>query len=289
MKQRIIAFGLTLVVLLSSLSMISCAPPKLDDVREIYIDLIERSAEVNEILFGDGLSVYGALEYDEATKTYYNIYTTATDGKLCAVFDQTTKKYTVLRFGKEGESGELVYENKAQGIFLYATDLEFENEGEGLSATPPNGYHFVRLDERITTVNGITSLAREVYSEDYLRGVFTTLIGDGYESIEQESDFKARYYEMTVTEMTLEGDVEKRVLVRADHDVVKPIVSSVRTYDYESMRILRNSRKNFVNVEIKSYGTAVNVETGEIYVGESTIVLSFVRENGVWKLDTPTY
>ena len=289
MKQRIIAFGLTLVVLLSSISMISCAPPKLDDVREIYIDLIERSVEVNEILFGDGLSVYGVLEYDEATKTYYNIYTTATDGKLCAVFDQTTKKYTVLRFGKEGESGELVYENKAQGIFLYATDLEFENEGEGLSATPPNGYHFVRLDERITTVNGITSLAREVYSEDYLRGVFTTLIGDGYESIEQESDFKARYYEMTVTEMTLEGDVEKRVLVRADHDVVKPIVSSVRTYDYESMRILRNSRKNFVNVEIKSYGTAVNVETGEIYVGESTIVLSFVRENGVWKLDTPTY
>ena len=182
-----------------------------------------------------------------------------------------------------------MYNNKEKGIFLYATDLEFKNEGEGLSATPPSGYHFVRLDERITTLNGITSLAREVYSEDYLRGVFTALIGDGYESVEQESDIKARYYEMTVTEITLDGDVEKKVLVRADHDVVEPIVDSVRTYDYESMRILRSSRKNFVNVEIKSYGTAVNVETGEIYIGESTLVLSFVRENGEWKLDTPTY
>ena len=278
-----------MIMLVGSLSMISCAPPKLDDVKDIYIDLIERSVEVNEILFGDGLSVYGALDYDEATKTYYNIYTTAADGKLCAVFDQETREYTVLRFGKEGESGELVYNNKGKGIFLYATDLEFKNEGEGLSATPPSGYHFVRLDERITTLNGITSLAREVYSEDYLRGVFTALIGDCYESVEQESDIKARYYEMTVTEITLDGDVEKKVLVRADHDVVKPIVSSVRTYDYESMRILRSSRKNFVNVEIKSYGTAVNVETGEIYIGESTLVLSFVRENGEWKLDTPTY
>ena len=289
MKQRIIAFGLTMIMLVGSLSMISCAPPKLDDVKDIYIDLIERSVEVNEILFGDGLSVYGSLDYDEATKTYYNIYTTAADGKLCAVFDQETREYTVLRFGKEGESGELVYNNKEKGIFLYATDLEFKNEGEGLSATPPSGYHFVRLDERITTLNGITSLAREVYSEDYLRGVFTALIGDGYESVEQESDIKARYYEMTVTEITLDGDVEKKVLVRADHDVVEPIVDSVRTYDYESMRILRSSRKNFVNVEIKSYGTAVNVETGEIYIGESTLVLSFVRENGEWKLDTPTY
>ena len=81
----------------------------------------------------------------------------------------------------------------------------------------------------------------------------------------------------------------KKYLVKADADLYAPLTQEVRIYDLETMVIAKNSRKNFVNVEINSFGTYVDLEAGAVKTGWSTITVSFVRQNGEWRLDSPTY
>ena len=286
--QKLLMLFLTLSLLLSSLALSSCSPPELHEVKDTFTKLIADSLTVNEILYGEGLSVYKSLTFDEKSGVYYTLYTTKADGKLCAIYDSETREYTVLRFGNEGESGELYYESAKDKIWLYKTDLTFSDSGKGLTSDPPINYHYVRLDERCTSVKEITELARSVYSEDYLRDVFSMLIGteDGSATGENVS---SRYYEVTIVNITPEGDVETKALVKADESVIAPIVTTPRSYDYDTMKIKRNSRKNFVSIEIQSYGTYMDAESGEIKTGNSWITLSFIKENGAWKLDSPTY
>ena len=286
MKNKIFACALALVLALTTLaSFVSCAAPKLDEVKDTFVSLIEESLEVNEILFGEGLSVYEPLDYDEASGTYYSVYTTKADGKLCAYYDNETKKYVVLEFGDEHQSGEIAYSDAERGIWLYKTELEFTDNAELLAGeTPPTGYRYVRLDERCTSVNDISSMAYEVYSEDYLRDVFSMLIGDEG-SLAISGELSAKYCETTVGY----GNNVEKVLVRANADVVEPLVKEKRIYDYDSMVILRNSRRKFVAIEINSYGTYVDFETNTVKTGWSTVRLAFVKENGTWKLDSPTY
>jgi hypothetical protein len=272
-----------LVVLITALSLFSCGAPKLDDVKDTFIELIEKSLEINEILFGEGLSVYEPLRFDEEREVYYAIYTTKDNGKLCAYYDKEAKVYRVLRFGEEGEGA--VYSDKEKGIWLYKTDLEYSDTAPELAGeTPPVGFRYVRFDERCTSVSEISAKAYEVYSEDYLRDVFSMLIGDEG-SLAISGDLSAKYCETTVGY----GSDAKKVLLRADAKTVAPIITSARSYDYDSIVILRNSRRKFVTIEIDSYGTYVDLESNTVKTGWSTISLSFIKENGVWKLDTPTY
>ena len=44
-----------------------------------------------------------------------------------------------------------------------------------------------------------------------------------------------------------------------------------------------------IGVIIKAYGTYADVERGEVVEGWHTVTLSFVRQGGEWRLDTPTY
>lgn len=284
MKNKILVRTVAILVLtVTALSLFSCGAPKLEDVKDTFVGLIEESLEVNEILFGEGLSVYEPLSYDEATATYYAVYTTKENGRLCAIYDNNTREFTVYRFGEEGEGA--FYSDKDKGVWLYKTELEFFDSAPELAGeSAPVGYRFVRFDERCTSVSDISAMAYEVYSEDYLRDVLSMLIGDEG-SLAISGDLSAKYCETTVGY----GNDAKKVLLRAETKTVKPIVTEKRTYDYDSIVILKNSRKNFVTVEIDSYGTYVDRETNTVKVGWTTISLAFVKENGAWKLDTPTY
>lgn len=286
MKKKIFTRALALLLaVFTVIAFVGCAAPKLDEVKDTFVELIEESLEINDILFGEGLSVYEPLTYDETLKTYYSIYTTEADGKLCAYYDNEAKKYVVLEFGDEHQSGELVYSDNEKKIWLYKTDLEFIDNADALTGyTPPAGYRYVRLDERCTSVSEISAMAYEVYSEDYLRDIFSMLIGDEG-SLSISGDISAKYCEVTVGQ----GDTQRKVLLRADKDTVKPMITERRIYDYDSMKILKNSRKKFVAIEINSYGTYVDLESQTVKTGWSTVRLSFIKENGQWKLDSPTY
>ena len=108
-----------ILVCASLLSMVSCAAPKIDEVRDIFIELVESSSEVNRILFGDGLSVYGDLSYDEASKTYYCIFYNEEYGKLLAYYDSESHEYITLRFASQPDADDWVpvYKDEEKGKF----------------------------------------------------------------------------------------------------------------------------------------------------------------------------
>ena len=274
LKLHLRLLSLALVVC-AVLPLISCAAPKLEDVKSTFTQLIEESLEVNEIIFGEGLSVYGDMSYDEEHGIYYSIFYTKEHGKLCAYYDKNKGEYVTLAF-----------EDGAEDITLVTPiDYEYTDFNSELpEAFLPADYYFVRTDEVATSASEIAELAAKVYSEDYLADVFETLMGGLDESaVIIDEDFIPRYKEIS--------DVEsgKKYLVKASAKTCPPITLEVREYDLDSMTITKNSRKNFVSVEINSYGTYVDMDAGEIKTGWSTVTLSFVKQNGEWRLDTPTY
>lgn len=282
MIKRIISGILAIIsVFIVCACAVSCAPPKLEEVKDTFAKLIEDSAEVNRILFGEGLSVYGDMSYDEESELYYTVFYTKEHGKLCAYYDKARGRYITLAF----EGDESVWVDEKTGTTLYATDYEYTDYNPELpEALLPADYHFVRTDEVAKTASEIADIAAKVYSEDYLADVFETLMGglDAGAIITDET-FIPRYKEIS------DGEGGKKYLVVASKKLCPPLTTEVREYDLDSMTIAKNSRKNFVNVEIRSYGTYVDLDAGEVKTGWSTVTLAFVKQNGEWRLDTPTY
>ena len=274
------ALILVLILTAGALSMVSCGAPKLDEVKDDFVKLIRDSFEVNEILFGDGLSGYGILEYDEATGVYYSNYYTVTDGRLCAYRDKALGKYVVLRVSDTDGEG-CVYKDEARGRYYFPTDLAY-SEGPRDLPDAPAGYRHVRADERCTTVNEIATFASTVYSEDYLADLFTILFNSA-NSTNIDDSYTAKYMEMT------DADSGKSYLLCADSVKCPPIYEEDRLYDYNSMKIASKSRSKFVNVEVQAYGKYADVERGEVVTGWHTVRLSFVKQGDGWRLDTPTY
>ena len=60
MKRTIVSIILLIAITVTALSFASCSgkSPKLEDVKERFIYLIENSKEINSIFFGSGLPVY---------------------------------------------------------------------------------------------------------------------------------------------------------------------------------------------------------------------------------------
>ncbi len=292
MKNKIICRILSaLLVLIMGLCAVSCAAPKLEDVREEFVRLIEESREINEILFGKGLSTYGQLTYDEESEIYYIFYYTKADGHLLAYYSKDTKEYKVLRVGEKGDEGELVYSDEEEGTYLYATELEYVDAGRDMPADAPAGYDFVRLDERYTSVKEISEAAAKVYSEDYLRDVFGSIMAGGDGELTGTSGLSAKYGEYVYVKQGYgdKADETVKYLIKANERTVKPLITEEREYDYSTMTVLKNSRKRFITVELSAYGTYADPESGEVKEGWSKVRLSFVKENGEWRLDTPTY
>lgn len=282
MIKKIISFLLAIVAVMAvTASAVSCAAPKLEEVKDTFVQLIKDSEEINRILFGDGLSVYGDMSYDEESGLYYTVFYTKEHGKLCAYYDKARGRYITLAF----EGDEAVWVDEKTGTTLYATEYEYTDYNSSLpEAFLPADYHFVRTDEVAATASEIADVAAKVYSEDYLADIFETLIGGLDESaVIIDEDFIPRYKEIS------DGESGNKYLVKASTKLCPPITTEVREYDFDSMIITKNSRKTFVSVEIRSYGTYVDMEAGEVKTGWSTVTLSFVKQNGEWRLDTPTY
>lgn len=278
--KSITSLLLALILTVGVLSLSSCAPPKLEEVKDEFIRLIKESYAINEILFGEGLSGYGNLDYDSQTGIYYTYYYTKTDGRLCAYRDTENGRYVVLRVSDADGEG-CVYKNDEKGIYMFPTELEYDDANPGLPDTP-YGYRHVREEERCTSINEIATLASTVYSEDYLSDIFTIIFGDS-KSIDSGSTHAAKYIEMT------DDKSGERYLLCADRTTVPPIFEEIRIYDYSSMTIAKRSRRNYVNISIKAYGTFADVNKGEVVEGWHNVTLSFVRQGGEWRLDSPTY
>ena len=295
MKKRLIKIISTLTL---TLLLLSCLPscssaPELGEVKDTFIALIEASAEVNDIFFGAGLPVYerdssgsGAALYDEDSKTYYWIFEEE-DKTIVKFYDNETKENIYLEKTSE-KAGVDAYYTDGQGNFYYLTEYK-EAEGTYIyDENSPLNYDYVRIDCKYQDVESIMKLAESVYSKAYLKGEDYREGDTGYGGVYSVIfDGVAAGTEIIYARYMDGNSSSDNYFLKSNS--FEPFFEEQTTYDYSTMKIVKPSTAESVNVEITAYGRYIDYEKVEVVTGEHTVTLRFVLEDGEWRLDTPTY
>lgn len=232
----------------------------------------------------EGENEKGEPEYDMVTEISYAL---KRDNAEAAIPEALLSGEIEYKDGKETtvlKAREEVLYKTAEGVCYYALDgyeePDFEYEYD---VNDNENYDVVRLDSAYLTIDAIKELSEKVYSENYLRGVYSSVF-DGIRtdfSDSSSSVLLARYIE--------EASGDDGILYLRKSNISKALFEEQRTYDYESMTIRKPYSKNRVNVDITAYGSHYSSETMQVENGAHTVRLSFVLEDGAWRLDSPTY
>lgn len=131
-------------------------------------------------------------------------------------------------------------------------------------------YEIIDVEAGYLTVDNIKAAAEKVYSRDYLEGIYMMAF-DGY--ADGEAVTTARYLEMEGYFLRYAAGAE---------DPFDILEGKQRRFLFDTMKIVRPSRKDYVNLKIDSYLLGHEDEI-------LTITLRFVLQDGEWRLDSPTY
>ena len=116
-----------------------------------------------------------------------------------------------------------------------------------------------------------------MYSRAYLDGIYPAMF-EGY-AAEGIGLIRARYM----------SDESGQSTFFLKSNEFKPLFEEQTKYDIDTMRVLGTSRKNRVVIEIEAEGRYLDYDTLEVKTGKKKKQLTFVRQDGEWRLDTPTY
>lgn len=158
-----------------------------------------------------------------------------------------------------------------------------ETVDDELIDNPINGYEYVVENIKYLTTTSIKLAAEEIYTTEFLAGVYLTAF-EGY----ADGDV---------------GIVAARFLDEGGYLLQEKNIESqlngIKKYDYSTMKIVRPSTQDLLNVEIVCWLEGVeNAEQyenlpgqmGQLMKGERvTVTLCFVLTADGWRLDTPTY
>ena len=292
MKKFIKIAACLFALLIIAGSMVSCSKaPELESVKDEFIALIEASVEVNNIFFGAGLPTYmraegdGNLIYLDEHKAYYTFITDGKRSILKYKIGDDAWKYAEKT--AESGRGESIYTD-SEGNFYYP--IEFDESqyeyvyGEGAD----ENYDYVRMDCEFQSLEAIQKLAESVYTQGYLKG-------DNYK--EGDMAYGGVYAamfdgftmgtEIVYARYRIDDSIDGFYLLKSNK--FEPYFTEHTTYDYSTMKIVRPSKAEHVNVEIVANGRYLDYENFEVKTGEHTVTLTFVFEGGEWRLDTPTY
>ncbi len=143
--------------------------------------------------------------------------------------------------------------------------MMYSNLPEGYSL-----YEIVDIEDGYVSVAAIKDAAAKVYSEEYLTGIYTMAF-DGYSDGTKITT--ARYLEVA-------GYLLRYAY--GEEDSFNMMEGRQRRFLFDTMKIIRPSSEDDVNIEIDSYliGDEDNI---------LTLTLNFILEDGVWRLNSPTY
>lgn len=277
MKKIISAF-LVAVTVLSCCLFSSCgiAPPPLEDVKDELVALFEASYYVNEILFGAGL----VTEYDlNSTKTEYT---------------------------NEVKNAEGWYTDEQKFFTFYSPVVAHymkDEDGDGFSE---------KKIEQPTSIPELKKICDKVYSEAFLSRYYNQVfVGDYTAALSMSSEIKPRYRDEYINDtvdigidgstpaVTSEAPLRKYIFIDENNMNYIDSRGGRTVFDYDTMKILNGSSGDTLYVELlgfyqrKVFNTAEKNNYDELvsypeYIWEKMII-TFVLENGVWRLDTPTY
>ena len=245
-------------------------PPELDTVKEELIAVLEQSYEVNEILFGKGLVTEYELsgiveEYTDEIKNYENYYS----------------------------DEQVSYNIYSPVVKTYMKDTDGDGVGDTETVQP-------------TTVAEIKALAEKVYSTSFLTKTYAQMFDGSTVNVNGSNEsIKARYRDGFKTESGEAADADGEKVLRKYKYIDANNMDYIdarggRTvYDYSTMKIVKPSNASTLVVELlglyqdNTLDTSAGsyddwVSTPEGYSWHS-IKITFVLENGKWKLDGASY
>lgn len=273
---RIIAALLLILTLASSFTACGGKMPRLDDVRERVIYLIDSSHEINEIFFGDGLPTYPRVDsiadipytYSQEYETYYLYFEDSTVGRICKYSkkDSTEDRYALVvpKDEVKPELGDPIFVTDEASYF----DIDYTEQKVEYIYTEEDDkyYNVVRADSKYLSVYEIREAAEKVYSEDYLEGIYQV----AFEGVGGSS------YGIKMARFYTEGGLLRQ------YNQLESYIDAHRVYDYDTLKIIRPSNDEFMNITVDTH-----------LEGEEEILkvtLRFVKgEDGEWYLDSPTY
>ncbi len=273
-------------------SMVSCSqPPELDSVKDTFVALIEASVEVNNIFFGEGLPTYiraegdGNLIYLAEHNAYYAFITDGERSILKYKIGEGEWQYAEKT--AEAGRGESVYTD-SEGNFYYPIEFDESQYEYVYDSDSDKHYDYVRVDCPYQDLESIQALAESVYTQGYLKGdnwkEGDLAYGGVYAAM---FDGFAMGTEIIYARYRIDDSIDGFYLLKSNE--FEPYFTEHKTYDYSTMKIVRPSKAELVNVEITANGRYIDYENFEVKTGEHTVTLTFVFENGEWRLDTPTY
>jgi hypothetical protein len=270
----------------------SCSqPPELDSVKNEFVALIEKSVEVNNIFFGEGLPTYvriegdGNLIYLAEHDAYYAFITDGERVILKYKIGDDAWKYAVKT--AEAMNMEAIHTD-SEGNFYYPIEFDESQYNYYYDTESPTNYDYVRADCPYQSLEQIMALAESVYTQSYLKGENYSEEDMGYGGV-----YAAMFDGFTVgTEISyaryrIDDSLDGFYLLKSNE--FKPYFEEHKTYNYDTMKIIKPSRADLVNVEITATGRYIDYENFSVVNGEHTVTLTFVKEGGEWRLDTPTY
>ena len=305
MKRKVLSVILILCICAASaLSLAGCSqPPEYSEIEGRFIKLVEKSYEINKVLFGEGLPTDERI-YDPWSnmKTYtrrdaqgnemfaqngmplLGYYYYADDeeyGKIIACRDGYNAEIVYLQVLEAPAVGkEAVYVNTEKNWYYYETDYAPAPVDRYYGPTDPDDYDYVSAESEYQTVEQIKAAAEEVYSKDYLEStvytsLFTGAIVDAGESVSL-AGLSARYIEYMDTASA------DSTMFLMQSNTYEPLIKETRIYDFSTAKVVKPGNAKLVNIEVETYlPSSPDVRL--------TVRVTMVLQDGQWYLDSGTY
>lgn len=285
---------LILCLILTGGALTSCSkPPEYAEVEERFRELVLASAEVNSLIFGEGLPTYERVydpqstmgvhresdvgEDGEPTEKLYYYYevTDKTYGRVVAFRSSYTAPYEYAQVtGSPDPTRQAIYENAAEGAYAYLLEGYVEPEYDFFyDSDDPADYDYVHDSSKYKSVDEIKAVAESVYSMDYLSSVYESVFVGTVSAADGVSGLSARYIEYA------DGNGGSSLM---KSNTYKPFITETRQFDFSTAKIVKPANKDFFTVEIESY---LPSKPDDRKVSRISVVL----QDGTWMLDSPTY
>ena len=148
------------------------------------------------------------------------------------------------------------------------------------------------LIEQFSSIAQIKEAIEGVYSNKYTTEIYSDIFTDDY-----AGGKRAKYLEIDFSDPNGEledtGDGEKRLTFCKYHGDINIFITEENpqtVYNYDTIKIIDPSTDSYIVISIQGYNEKyLNPKTGEIESGWHEVQLRFVKENGNWYLDSPSY
>ena len=181
-------------------------------------------------------------------------------GKKAPELDEVYDRFVYL-IEESSEMNELLF---GSGIPVYKRDALITDKRQIYFGISQSVYDLSMEQSKYYSVDTVKLEAERIYSSNYLRALYETAI-DGV--LTTDGSF-LRFYQ--------EGGKFYQARNAGSFDYKRKI------YDYSTMKIVKPSDDDYVTVEIEAYDIGLSHK-------RRVITISFVKENGEWYLNSPTY